>query len=133
MANRRTILATLVILAIASVSEGQRAQARLAPKIVRLVIDYGDGVQKHFTQLDWKEGMTVLDAMRAAREHPRGIAFDSRGKRATLFIFKIDGLENETQGKGWLYKVNDKLADRSCGIYELEAGDAVLWTFEEYR
>ena len=46
---------------------------------VRLVVDYGDGAQVHFTALPWREGMTVLDALGAAQAHPHGITFSQRG------------------------------------------------------
>jgi hypothetical protein len=32
-------------------------------------------------------------------------------------------------GRNWTYRVNDKHADRSFAVYELQPGDHVLWTF----
>ena len=40
--------------------------------IVKLVIDYGDGVQKHFVALEYKDGMTVFDALLAG---PSAVVF----------------------------------------------------------
>jgi hypothetical protein len=100
---------------------------------IRLIVDYGDGVQKHFTALPWKDGMTVLDAMKAAQEHRRGIKLQYRGSGATAFLTQIDDVKNEGADRNWVYRVNDQLADRSFGVFQLKAGDTVLWKFEKGR
>ena len=122
-----------VLLSAVDVALAQPGDKEPASKRVRLVIDYGDGVQKHFTQLAWSDQMTVLDALTAASRHPRGIKFKTRGKAATTFVTKIDDLENEGRQRNWVYSVNRELADRSCGVYTLKPGDAILWKFGEYR
>ena len=103
------------------------------PQTVQLIIDYGDGVQKHFTALEWKDGMTVLDALEGAQKHPRGIKFVHRGKGETAFLTQIDELENEGRGRNWVYRVNGELAKKSFAILTVKAADTILWTFGEYR
>jgi hypothetical protein len=100
---------------------------------VKMIIDYGDGVQKHFTVLSWKKGMTGLDALNQAKQHPRGIRFNYRGKGARGFLTAIDGLKNEGSGKNWIYRVNGKLGDRSFAIQPLNRGDVTLWKFGQYK
>ncbi len=100
---------------------------------VRLVIDYGDGVQKHFTRVTWNEGMTVLDLMRAAQQHPRGITFAQRGRGPTAFLTRIDNLENEGRGRNWTYRINDRLADRSFAVQTVQSEDRVVWRFGTAR
>ena len=101
---------------------------------VRLVIDFGDGVEKHFTQLQWKDKMTVFDAMQLARKHRRGIQYEHRGKGATLLLTQIDDVKNQgSAGKNWIYRVNQKVGDRSIAIYPVKSGDTILWKFETYR
>ena len=100
---------------------------------VQVVIDYGDGCEKHFKAIAWKEGMTVLDALEAAQKHPRGIKIVYRGKGATAFLTQIDELENEGSGRNWIYRVNKELASKSFAVCALKAGDTVLWKFGEYR
>lgn len=100
---------------------------------VQVVIDYGDGCEKHFKAIAWKEGMTVFDAMQAADQHPRGIDLAYRGKGATALLERIDDLENEGAGRNWIFRVNGKLADRGMGVYELKSRDAILWKFEKYQ
>ncbi len=121
-------LATIALILTSCITFAEDAAPR-----VRVVVDYGDGVEKHFTAISWREGMTVLDAMQAAQEHPRGLKFKFRGSGATAFLTQIDDLENQGRGGNWVYRVNGELAERSFGVYHLEAGDAVLWRFEKPR
>jgi len=103
-----------------------------AATTVRLVIDYQDGVEKHFTAIPWKAGMTVMDAMAAAKASPRGITYSTTGSGETAFVTQIDDLKNEGARGGkrnWTYRVNDTLADRSAAVYGLKAGDRVCWSF----
>ena len=125
--SRRRLLLTAVAAAILVASAS--ASAEDSPKTVRLTIDYGDGMQKVFTALPWKAELTVLGALEAASKHPRGIKFTHRGSGASAFVTGIDDLKNEGRGRNWTYLVGDKRADKSAGVWELNAGDAVLWRF----
>lgn len=100
--------------------------------VVRVEIDYGDGVEKHFTAIPWKAEMTVLDAMAAAKASPHGITFVSTGSGETTFISQIDDLKNEGARGGkrnWTFEVNGKLANRSAGVYGLKSADRVRWSY----
>jgi hypothetical protein len=129
-------IAACIVVATAAVrSSGQAEPARGKPSesIVQLVIDYGDGVQKHFTRLPWRDGITVLDVMLAAAQHPRGIRVQHRGKGATVLVTQIDDVHNEGgtgTGRNWIYRVNDQVGERSAGIRAVEPGDKILWSFE---
>lgn len=96
---------------------------------VKLVIDFGDGVEKHFTALPWREGMTVLDAMQAAARHPRGIRFQYTGEGKTAFLTSIDDVANEGAERNWIYRVNEDRGDRSIGVKTLSINDVVYWKF----
>jgi hypothetical protein len=133
--RRKVLLAALVFLAfslpLGARSQADETEARGGSKIL-LVVDYGDGVQKHIL-LPWREKMTVFAALEDASEHPRGIKFKHRGKAETVFITAIDDCENEGSGRNWTYRVNDKGATQSCGIASLADGDSVLWKFSASR
>ena len=103
-----------------------------AKTTVKLIIDYGDGVTKHFHRIKWHDKMTVQDVTVAATKHPRGIHVKQRGKKATAFLSQIDDLANTPRGRSWVYRVNGKLADRSFGIYPVKSGDIVTWSFQDY-
>jgi hypothetical protein len=105
------------------------ACAQEPAKTVRLTIDYGDGVQKVFTALPWKAELTVLGALEAAAKHPRGVKCTHRGSGASAFVTAIDGVANEGRGKNWTYLVNDKRANKSAGVFALDAGDSIVWRF----
>ena len=121
------VLALLLAMACGQVASGEQA------KTIRVVIDYGDGSEKHFTAIEWKPEMTVYKATLAAQAHRRGIKFVSRGEGATAFLTKIDDVENEGRGRNWLFHVNGKQADRGFGVFQLNSGDTVLWKFDKYR
>lgn len=116
-------LAAFLVLSLAVGAQAEPKQS------VKLVIRYGDGVEKHFTALEWREGMTVLDAMKAAQDHPRGIKFEYAGKGEKAFLSSIDGVSNEGDGRNWIYRVNGEKGDRSFAIKTIAAGDVVDWTF----
>jgi len=127
--SRRNWLTALVLVAMCT---GRPLVADDASHAARLTIDYGDGVQKTFTALPWKEKMTVFDLLKAAEGHPRGIKVAHTGKGETIFVTAIDDLTNEgTGGSNWRYTVNDKPARYSAGVMELKAGEAVVWRFEK--
>jgi hypothetical protein len=124
--SRRLLMLALVV-AFAGL-----ATAQDAPPSVRLTIDYGDGVQKTFTALEWTEKMTVLGALQAAEKHPRGIKIKHTGAGETVFITAIDDVANEGRGgRNWRYTVSDQPARTSAGVAELKAGDTILWRFRQ--
>lgn len=138
---RRTLIALVAFAAAIAAGLGlaeTRGLAQDTPKepaapVVRLTIDYGDGVEKHFTRIPWREGMTVLDTLVEAKKHARGIQFEHRGSGETAFVSQIDDLKNEGNGRNWLYRVNDKPGTTSSGIYKLSRDDRVLWKFSASR
>ena len=130
-AARFVVLLALTPL-LASLLPPAAARSAESRPAVQLVVDYGDGVQVHFTALPWREGMTVVDALAAAQKHPRGIKVKQRGRGSASLVTAIDGVENEGSGRNWLFSVNGKSADVGAGSYQLAKGDTVLWEFKEY-
>jgi hypothetical protein len=118
----------LLLLAVATWAQAPKA----SPKPVRLVIDYGDGVQKQFV-LPWKQGMTVFDAMNLAQANPHGIKFTYEGSTPDKYFWtQIDDVKNEGSGTGkrnWLYSINAVRAKEGFGVYKLKEIDRVSWKF----
>lgn len=125
MVRRELLLAVLALFVCPPVF----SQEATAAKTVQLTIDYGDGTQKTFTAIEWKEKQTVFDVLQAAEKHPRGIKVKHRGSGAALFVTAIDDTANQGAGSNWLYEVNGTPGDRSCAIFEVQAGDKLLWKF----
>ena len=120
----------LVALTTPIAAAGHRAPAQNTT--IRLVVDYGDGVIKTVTGLPWSKGSTVLDVMNAAKAHPHGITFSYTGSGDAAFLTRIDEIPNEGGGggrKSWQLWVNTAYADRSFGVYEVQAFDVVYWRF----
>jgi Domain of unknown function (DUF4430) len=130
---RLAVLASLLVLrlAFATSTKAEEPSAAISEQVetVELTVDYGDGVQKVFRALEWKEGLTVLGALEQAAKHPRGIKFEHRGAGATAFVLSIDDQKNEGAGRNWTYEVSGKRPDKSCGAWVLRAGDKVLWQY----
>lgn len=129
MLRREVLLALVVLFGLNCAAPAQEA----ATKTVQLTIDYGDGSQKTFTAIEWKEKQTVFDVLQAAEKHPRGIRIKHRGSGAALLVTAIDDKTNEGAGSNWLFEVNGTLGDRSCAIFEVQAGDKLLWKFGKNR
>jgi hypothetical protein len=133
--SRRAVAGLAIALILLSGNFSGTA-ARAQGGTVRLVIDYGDGFLKIFTELPWTKGATVLDAMNAAKAHQRGLTFRHSGSGATAMLTEIDGLANQGGGSGrknWQLWVNTNYADRGFGVYELQPLDVVTWQFATPR
>jgi hypothetical protein len=123
--------AVWLVVAISTVLQAAAAAQEPAAS-VRMTVDFGDGVQKTFSALVWKDKMTVFNALQAAEKHPRGIKFAHTGSGDTTFITGIDDAMNEgADGRNWRYTVNDQPARYSSAVAELKAGDTVVWRFEK--
>jgi hypothetical protein len=99
-----------------------------------LVINYGEGVEKRWSAVPVREGMTVADVLAevASRPSPRGIALETRGRGETYFVRSIDGLSNQggkPTDRNWMLKVGGEMAKKSAGLVEVRAGDTITWTF----
>jgi hypothetical protein len=135
--SRLATLASLALVLAAGCRDRPVAKPPVAPangpQSVQLVVDYGDGMEKRFPAIAWRSGMTVLDALEAAKVQPHGIAFSARGSGETALVTKIDDVENQQgagEGTNWLFYVNDQLADKSCGAATVKPGDSILWKFQ---
>lgn len=101
---------------------------------VTLVIAYGDDVEKRYAMLPWTAEMTALDAMKLAQAKPAplGLLMECVGEGDRAFVRSIEGLANQGAKPGnrnWIYKINDRRGDRSCGVAPLHPGDTLLWQF----
>ena len=109
--------------------------AEPAAQTVRLVIDFGDGAELHFTKLPWRKDMTVLEALTAVGTHRRRVAHEQRGSGGSALITQIGDLKNGgggAQSRNWMYYVNGKQATTSAGAQPLKPDDVALWKFQVY-
>jgi|GEM_PF-6329916 hypothetical protein len=98
---------------------------------VILEIDFRDGSALSFKFDALPEQPTVMELMKLAQRHPRCPALKMRGEGESAFLESIDDL-GTARGKGWLYKVDGRPADRSMGVYDLKPGQVVRWSYGNF-
>ncbi len=100
-------------------------------QVVSLQIRVGTGSEPIESTTVWTNGMTVFDALIGLSPT---VAVESTGQGESLFVKSIAGQANlGSAGDNWIYRVNGKLGDCSCAVYELEAGDTGVWSFGKYE
>ena len=100
---------------------------------VILQFDYGNGFSKQYKTISLSRGDTVLDAMKSMQKHPQKIPFKTRGSGELTFIFEIDMIRNEGNGKNWMFYVNGQRANVGVGAYKLQANDLIAWKYEVFQ
>ncbi|MBT3891172.1 MAG: DUF4430 domain-containing protein [Planctomycetaceae bacterium] len=100
---------------------------------VRLVIEHESGFEKHYTQIKYRSGMTVLQMMQQMQKHPQTTPFKVRGSGTLTFLYELDSIANQGAAKNWIYYVNAKRATEGIGTKTLRARDIVRWKFEAYE
>lgn len=79
------------------------------------------------------ETLTVLDLLVEAGKQ-ENFKIQYKGKGETAFVESINGVIGGENGKDWwIYLVNDKLAKRGSGVYQLNPGDSVQWSLGKYE
>ncbi len=100
---------------------------------VRLVIEHENGFEKHYTQIKYRSGMTVLQMMQQMQKHPQATPFKVRGSGTLTFLYELDSIANQGTANNWIYYVNAKRATEGIGTKTLRARDIVRWKFEAYE
>lgn len=104
-----------------------------APKTVSLMLDYGDGTVKTFTDIQLKENETLFDVTKKIVE-ANIIAFDyDPPGQYGIFVKAIGGLNGGTDGKYWTYWVGNKMGEVAADQYKLKAGDVAEWKFVKLK
>ncbi len=79
---------------------------------ISLTIDYSNGAVKSFGHIDFHDGMTVLDVLRATQSIAPGLdfafhkTFTDRGGREVGFISSVDGVDTMDSDREWQLWVN---------------------------
>ena len=134
----RRLIAVAIVLALAAPFALFAGDAPQNPRAAALILDYGRGVEKHYTSLPCPAGTTVMDLLESARDLPAplGLTLDAVGSGERAFVRAIDGLRNEGGGRNarnWIFSVNSVQAQRGAGVTVASAGDVVRWRFGPYN
>ncbi len=99
---------------------------------VELTISFNGRQKDKQIMVEITSACSVLSVLQTAQQE-NAIRFESRGAGETAFVTSFDGVENE-QGSGdnWVYRVNRKLGNKSAGLFEINPGDKLDWTFGKY-
>ena len=96
---------------------------------VSVEVDFGSDKRAKSIDVVCSPESTVLLSLERAQNLKR-LKFESRGAGETAFVTAIDGVKNEgSDGKNWIYRVNEKLGDKSAGIFAVSPGDKISWSF----
>jgi hypothetical protein len=138
--NRKNLLSYLMALALALGMFAHPAWAadplpsQNKTALIRVTIDYGNGVEKTFDSIAWRQGLTAWEATLEAVKKAPQLQVKHTGSGSSVFVTEIDGVANQGGGakkKNWQYSVNDEYADVGPGAKVLKAGDRVVWRFAE--
>lgn len=103
-----------------------------AGETVALEIDFGNGARREYAALPHRDGMTVGDALRLARDFGPGLEFTHTGDGELSFLTSLDGITNQgAGGRNWLYQIDGRRAKVSYEVQPLARGERVLWQFKE--
>jgi len=102
-----------------------------AEAVVRLRVVLAPSAREIEGQVAWRDGMSVYDATVALQP---SLEVESSGQGESLFVKSLAGQANRgSAGDNWIYRVNGELGDRSCGVFPVQPGDQILWSFGKYE
>lgn len=126
-------ISKLFFLVLISTLVSHQLKAENVADHIDLVIQFDNDFEKHYSKIRYTQEMTVLNAMQQMQKHPRATPFKVRGKGTSTFLFEIDSIANQGNGKNWIYYVNGKRATVGIGAKKLNPRDHILWKYEPYR
>lgn len=134
------VLITVVFLVGISVGRGyqqtptpQPTNQSEAQSVASLMIDYGDGRIKTYSDLSVNDQSTIFDVLKqAAEKNNIDLQYKDFGGELGIFIETIDGVgKDPAQKKWWQFWVNNKYSQTGVGSYKVQAGDVIQFKFTE--
>jgi hypothetical protein len=107
---------------------------------VSVTIDYSNGSQKSFTTVPWSEGLTILEAVEAAKTILPGVDVEYGSSRnGSVINLSLDGAPGKDGSGEWSVWVNDRPGPERLGTKtsfrfdpgsrpenEVQAGDHIV-------
>lgn len=106
---------------------GDGESAAPAPETITITVNGHDGKANYPSQtLNYTQGMTALSVLQAVARH-----LEWESTQFGAYVVGIDGLAefDYGSGSGWMYTVNGSAPQYSAALYELSAGDSVVWIY----
>ncbi len=96
---------------------------------VSLMLDFGNGTIKTFTDLDFTENQSAFDLLKQITEKNNiGLLYKDYGGDLGIFIESIGQVKNNNNS-WWQYWVNNKYAEKGAGNYLVQPGDVIEFKF----
>jgi hypothetical protein len=117
-----------------SPSENAKLDHSSAAGTVELEIEFNSDRKSIKVDVPCSADSTVFTILQRAQKMG-DLKFDATGLADDMkFVTSIGGVDNlAAAGDNWVYRVNEKLGDKSSGIYPVEPGDHVHWAFGKYK
>lgn len=94
-----------------------------ASKNMTVEIDYGGLQQNRKVEIQWKQGITALEALQAVAQ------VETRIIGEHLLVTAIDGIEGQIGNRVWYYSINGKRATLFANKCILNEEDGMKWTY----
>lgn len=96
---------------------------------VSLMLDFGNGEIKTFTDLDFTENQNVFDLLKQVTEKNNiELLYKDYGGDLGVFIESIGGVKNNNDS-WWQYWVNNKYSEIGASNYIIQLGDVIEFKF----
>ncbi|ASB49584.1 DUF4430 domain-containing protein [Alkalitalea saponilacus] len=92
-------------------------------KMVKVYIDYGEGIRVDSSIVYWHDGLTAMEALQHC------VSVTTRPVDEYVFVSAIDTFHNQRGGKVWYYTVNGEPAKKLAIHNRINAGDEVRWRY----
>lgn len=82
------------------------------------------------TEVELNDGDMVFDILNRVVKD-KGIQMEYKGRKSSVYIRGIHNVYEFDRGpeSGWVYRVNGKVPQVSCGAYKLKDGDKIEWLY----
>lgn len=133
IAHRFAWTCCLLSLAVAAGGCERSRTAALEPRqigTVDLSIEFGDaGPGPIRVAIPCSERSTVFSTLQRA-DRQGDLYFGASGQGERAFVHSINGIANDSsEGRYWVFQVNGTLAERGCGVVEVDPGDVIQWRY----
>ena len=88
-------------------------------------VDFGELKPKTTLSIKAQTGETILDILQKSTQ------LETKQTSFGEMVESIDGIKNGTDGKYWIYYVNNQPATVGAGDFKAEADQKILWRLEK--
>ncbi len=105
------------------------AESQAPAGTAALMLDFGDGTVKTYTDLAFADGETLFDLTKRAAEN-NGLTFEYQPPgQYGILIDQIGLMRGGTDNKYWLWYENGRMGQVASDAYLLQPGDVLEWKF----